>query len=480
MLDQNQKKRDAIDPGIERSKDILKLHRKKEYQESYKGYKELFKDYPSQESYNNINNILVSIYNIIKSGKNVSKELIDEFFKFNDDYLNLAKEDKAKSTLAFWAENILLDLFKSVIEINIIKFDRYRDGNLETLKSDIYSALKQYVSIFTPDFEENAFLETFIAVIFRERANFERKKSNIYTKCLAEVFLDFTNKNPNIKKSRSSIFNLLSDLQISTFAGKDFDTNYKKAIEYLTKSIEEYSDNKFAKNRKEELEKVAITHDQIRKFRHDTTSKLSSIGESVQELLKENLDKGKNIPEEMLRNKLNIFRNKINEIRGVFNFIQNTKPDYSQSFYIEGFLTSLLPNYQNLNESCIVVKNKDLRKKITFDSNYITMAIDNLVKNSLEAYRRNKIEIPKNPVLITLDYDSFLLTIEDYAGGVKKEFGDKIFEPYVSSKGTQSNIGMGLAMIKTIIEIHGWEIRYENTEKGVKFIIKINKEEEEY
>jgi signal transduction histidine kinase len=50
---------------------------------------------------------------------------------------------------------------------------------------------------------------------------------------------------------------------------------------------------------------------------------------------------------------------------------------------------------------------------------------------------------------------------------------DKIFEPYVSTKGTDSNFGLGLAISRKIILEHGGDIRVNDCSTGAQFIIEM-------
>jgi signal transduction histidine kinase len=52
----------------------------------------------------------------------------------------------------------------------------------------------------------------------------------------------------------------------------------------------------------------------------------------------------------------------------------------------------------------------------------------------------------------------------DTGPGLPREFGAKIFEPFVGTK--PSGIGLGLSICKRIVESHGGEIRAANRPEG--------------
>ena len=56
------------------------------------------------------------------------------------------------------------------------------------------------------------------------------------------------------------------------------------------------------------------------------------------------------------------------------------------------------------------------------------------------------------------------ITIADNGPGVPEDLGDRIFEPYVSTKDT--GIGLGLAICRRIVQSHGGEITASNAPEG--------------
>jgi len=56
------------------------------------------------------------------------------------------------------------------------------------------------------------------------------------------------------------------------------------------------------------------------------------------------------------------------------------------------------------------------------------------------------------------------LTVADNGPGLPEGFGDRWFEPYTSSK--ERGTGLGLAVVKKIVEEHGGSIRAENRPAG--------------
>jgi C4-dicarboxylate-specific signal transduction histidine kinase len=101
----------------------------------------------------------------------------------------------------------------------------------------------------------------------------------------------------------------------------------------------------------------------------------------------------------------------------------------------------------------------------------------NIIKNAHDAIVEHKIE---NGTIWLNAYeqdDTFIIEIEDNAGGIKPDIMHKIFDPYFSTKNEKNGTGLGLYMSKMIIEQHcRGTLKVENTDAGVKFSIHLKGE----
>ena len=103
-----------------------------------------------------------------------------------------------------------------------------------------------------------------------------------------------------------------------------------------------------------------------------------------------------------------------------------------------------------------------------------------ILNNAKDVLIDNKIENPKIKIFIgTVDNKAYL-EISDNGGGIPKEFFEKIFDPYFTTKPHSQGTGHGLCMAKMIVEksMHG-ELKVENENLGAKFSIILSKEENE-
>ncbi|NWF66662.1 MAG: HAMP domain-containing histidine kinase, partial [Campylobacterales bacterium] len=111
--------------------------------------------------------------------------------------------------------------------------------------------------------------------------------------------------------------------------------------------------------------------------------------------------------------------------------------------------------------------------------NEFKQVVLNLVNNAKDAYiglresgLLSKSEISNIDINIENINNFIYVHVQDYAGGIKQQVLDKLFEPYNSTKG-EKGTGIGLTIAKTIIENMDGEISGKNENGGAKFTIKL-------
>jgi len=95
----------------------------------------------------------------------------------------------------------------------------------------------------------------------------------------------------------------------------------------------------------------------------------------------------------------------------------------------------------------------------------------NLLMNSLEAMQPNP--AAKRRILISTkcEADSVVTSVRDYGGGLPKDNPDKIFAHFYSTK--PDGMGMGLTIVRTIVEAHGGKLGAENVDEGARFFFSL-------
>lgn len=108
--------------------------------------------------------------------------------------------------------------------------------------------------------------------------------------------------------------------------------------------------------------------------------------------------------------------------------------------------------------------------KVNFDRIYMIRIVTNLVKNAIQSVPAER--TPEVNLHLQQMKDFVVLRISDNGVGIPPHLGDKIFEPKFTT--TTGGMGLGLAMVKKIIEDYNGEIRYISEKgRGTEFTIRI-------
>jgi len=105
------------------------------------------------------------------------------------------------------------------------------------------------------------------------------------------------------------------------------------------------------------------------------------------------------------------------------------------------------------------------------DNDLMLRVFNNLLKNAIQAIPDNR----KGNIKVTLreTEKTWLIEVQDNGDGIPESLQDKLFVPYFTTKSTGT--GLGLAMVKQIVEMHGGKIWFETSEKGTRFWVELMK-----
>ncbi len=104
------------------------------------------------------------------------------------------------------------------------------------------------------------------------------------------------------------------------------------------------------------------------------------------------------------------------------------------------------------------------------DRMQITQVLLNLFKNSAEAIsaKTNIVSSIKGIISITLEiltnHQKVQIKVQDNGKGIEEDLLNKIYEPYITTK--NNGMGLGLSIVKKIIEEHGEKFSISNTKLG--------------
>ena len=111
---------------------------------------------------------------------------------------------------------------------------------------------------------------------------------------------------------------------------------------------------------------------------------------------------------------------------------------------------------------------KEAELYANLDKTQLIRIITNLVKNAIQA--TDKVENPLIEVTVLSENNSLKITVSDNGKGISDDVKDLIFEPKFTTK--TSGMGLGLAMIKNIIEAYDGVISFTSKEEiGTVFTV---------
>ena len=139
----------------------------------------------------------------------------------------------------------------------------------------------------------------------------------------------------------------------------------------------------------------------------------------------------------------------------------------------EGDVLEEVRRFIGENYSWFVKNDVSINVEISDDAKFITKYDKKLFARVLENLLQNRVYHNNKPVNIFVEWDNKdkMLIIYDDGVGVPEKIRDYMWDPMVTGEESRTGEklrGIGLANVKRIVELHGWDIEYDG-----KFKIKI-------
>lgn len=290
------------------------------------------------------------------------------------------------------------------------------------------------------------YLQVAVSLMERERRNFSRADHAQRATKLAEAVLGELGDDDRYRNHRAAIYNLLADLAYFFPLSSETDNErYRRVNGYLERALQASSQDDFARTFKRHIDLFASRTLQVKRFGHDTKNRLANLRQLLGRLQAQARGEG-----EMQQTILAMQR----EIRAVSllgRLIEREQPargDWQQVDPAE--LVRPLLQERGWPDACLQRVGEPEPWLLCPD--YVRIALENLLRNTTEAYGRRHIEPPEQPCRITIDYRARTISVRDWAGGVDTSLGD-VFEPYVSSKGVRTDTGLGLSQARIALDV---------------------------
>jgi two-component system, NtrC family, sensor kinase len=164
-----------------------------------------------------------------------------------------------------------------------------------------------------------------------------------------------------------------------------------------------------------------------------------------------------------------VVRNLLGSVRKEeFNFIPL---DLNES--IQGALMLLSHEFLSKEINITFDRGKNM-PLVTASENYLQSIWVNLIMNAIESIEKKPGEIS---ISTNCDGKNFLVKIIDNGIGIPNEYIGQIFEPFFTTKHDQQGTGLGLSLVKRVVQAHNGQIMVESEEgKGSTFTIVLPRE----
>lgn len=148
------------------------------------------------------------------------------------------------------------------------------------------------------------------------------------------------------------------------------------------------------------------------------------------------------------------------------NILYNTVKDnriYLKNISLNKLIDSLVKSYSQQYSKTNIKVNMESEMTILADETYLGEAINNLIMNAHDAiYETEKTEEGIIIISCYQEQNYTVIEVNDNGVGMAEKELKKVFDPYYTSKNTNSNWGMGLQYVRLITREHFGILKYES------------------
>ncbi len=405
------------------------------------------------ENYANIYyTIEESAYGILVSRELMEQEVWNEFLRSLADYIQIVETAVREQAAEKWWKRpgYPTTLLSHALDLLL----RYRP--------DQWAVQAEYwVQRFMAIWGEALALDVLLKAMHDERINVLRQDYVANTRTLAEIYLRLTKMLPLdiYRHPRSLVMDILSDL--TYFTGGD--QAEEEALTWVEQALAINPDDRFARQRRKDIQERKGVMEQIRRFNHDANTAIAGLISTLSRL--EHLPLSH--PASTLVEKMRLG---VNRIHGVHRFVQKIQAKFA-NVTIRQEIDRLTVAYEE--QVRFVVTGGEDGATLETDQDYLQIVLETLIRNALEAFERRQIPVSDRVIHITLDLPGHCIRLRDNAGGIDPQLKDRIFEPYVSSKAVKQTTGLGLAGARQIMTLLEGRIELTDPQPadGAEFVL---------
>ncbi len=232
--------------------------------------------------------------------------------------------------------------------------------------------------------------------------------------------------------------------------------NLAELVQEKTEQLRDAQEELIRKERLAAMGKLtaAVSHE-IRNPLGTVRTSVFSIGDALKRNEMERVGKALKLAERNIVRCDGIIRNLLDYTR--------IRELYLKSTNIDEWLAELLDEYP-VPEGVECVRELNSGVKISIDREQLRRAIINVINNAVQALDEEGLDEKKLTVVTGVSGKNIEIRIADTGPGIPDELYGKVFEPLFSNK--SFGVGMGLAIVKNIMEQHGGGVEIERLGAG--------------
>jgi len=161
--------------------------------------------------------------------------------------------------------------------------------------------------------------------------------------------------------------------------------------------------------------------------------------------------------------------------RDLLAYVRGETPLLIRKVYLGRFCEGVVRQFTDELEDEGIELRLDIKNKAVayFDERNMTRALNNLVRNAIEAMHGTKRK-KRLTVVADRDGDDLVIQVVDTGPGIPKRIRRTLFDPFVTS-GKKTGTGLGLANVREIVEMHGGSVEVSSSRAGTRFSVVIPK-----
>jgi len=352
---------------------------------------------------------------------------------------DITKRKKIHNTII--EQTKTMQLYLDIVDVMIVALNK--EGNITLVNRKTCEILgyeehqiigKNWFNNFIYEEDKNAAVESFLKFINKEQFSSEKSTYSIVCK-------DDTHR--IILWRRAFIYDDEKNITGIIASGED-----------ITEVLKLEAENKKSEEALFNQSKLASMGEMIRNIAHQWRQPLSTIstaasGMKLQKEIGVLDDKEFDISMTAIVNTTQYLSQTIDDFQNFFK-MDNTIQEFTTSDLLDRVSSLILTSYK-INQINLVLKS-DVSSVVKGPLNEIIQIILNILNNARDALIDSASE---NRVVYIYEYfenDTLHITIKDNAGGIPKSILDRIFEPYFTTKHQSLGTGIGLYMVKDIVE----------------------------